>query len=572
MLDRPLSLNERASERLLNAGLEPDLRSVRQLRMLHSLASRLNELNDVRHIAEAVCTELRTIIEYHNCRVHLISDDGNTLLPVAFRGELTEYQGETFQALIMQVGQGITGRVAATGESYYAPDTNDDPIAVTIPGTPEIEESLLVVPLKYTERVIGTIALAKLGIDQFDDEDLRVLEVLASHASVAIENARLLQREREAADRARESEARKSAIVESAFDSVVVMDGAGKIVEFNPAAERTFGYRREQVLGRDMAELLVPERLRDRHRDGLRHYLETGRSRILGQPIETSARRADGTEFAVEVAITKVNLPGPPLFTGYVRDITVRKQAEAEIERALDAERQAAQRLRELDDLKNTFLEAVSHDMRTPLTAVLGLALTLERGASLSREEQLDLLARLATNARKLERILSNVLDLERLVRGVAEPLLKPTDLGKLIRSVVSEADFLAGRDVHLEVGSVEADVDAGKLERVLENLLVNAARHTPLDSQVWVRLRPEGDHVLIVVEDDGPGLAPELRTAVFEPFRRGQVDQPSPGLGIGLSLVARFVELHGGTVRVEERPGGGASFRVRLPRRSPAA
>src|SRR6266705_278481 len=105
MLDRPLSLNERASERLLNAGLEPDLRSVRQLRMLHSLASRLNELNDVRHIAEAVCT----------------------LLPVAFRGELTEYQGETFQALIMQVGQGITGRVAATGESYYAPDTNDDP-------------------------------------------------------------------------------------------------------------------------------------------------------------------------------------------------------------------------------------------------------------------------------------------------------------------------------------------------------------------------------------------------------------------------------------------------------------
>src|SRR5439155_27328163 len=158
MSGQPLNLNERAGERPIQAGLDPDLRSVRQLRMLHSLASRLNELNDVPHIAEAVCTELRTIIEYHNCRIHLISEDGKTLLPVAFRGELTEYQGETFQALVLQVGEGITGRVAATGDSYYAPDTNDDPIAVTIPGTPEIDESLLVVPLKYTDRVIGTIA------------------------------------------------------------------------------------------------------------------------------------------------------------------------------------------------------------------------------------------------------------------------------------------------------------------------------------------------------------------------------------------------------------------------------
>jgi PAS domain S-box-containing protein len=535
--------------------------------MLHNLASSLNQMSDVQEIGEAICRELRTIIEYHNCRVHLISDDGSRLMPVAFRGELTEYQGETFAALMLPVGQGITGRVAVTGESYYAPNTNDDPVAVIIPGTPDVDESLLVVPLKGRDRIIGTVALAKLGVDQFDDQDRWVLEVLASHASVAIENARLLQREREAANRARESEARKSAIVESAFDSLIVIDPAGRIVEFNPAAERTFGYTRDQVLGSDMAELIIPDRLRQRHRNGMRQYLRTGHSRIMAQPFETTARRADGTEFAVEVAITRVNLPGPPLFTGYVRDITARKQAEAEIERALQAEREATQRLRELDQLKNTFLEAVSHDLRTPLAAVLGLALTLERREiALTPQVRQELLGRLAANARKLERILSNVLDLERLIRGVAEPRRAPTDVGMLIRKVVSEADFLAGRDVHLEVGSLIADVDAGKLERIVENLLVNTARHTPRQSQVWIRLRAEPGCILILVEDDGPGVPPELRTTIFEPFQRGLQDQPSPGLGLGLSLVARFAELHGGRVWVQERAGGGASFRVQLP------
>src|SRR5207249_4110430 len=172
-----------------------------------------------------------------------------------------------------------------TGESYYSPNTNDDPYAVTIPGTPEVDESLLVVPLRYAEKVIGTVALAKLGLDQFDDQDMRVLEVLASHAAVAIENARRY------------------------------------------------------------------------------HELE-----------------------------------------------------------------QAAERLRALDEIKNMFLDAVSHELRTPLAAVLGIALTLQRrDISLSVEDWQDLLGRLVTNARKLERLLSDLLDLDRLARGIVQPNRQPT-------------------------------------------------------------------------------------------------------------------------------------------------
>jgi PAS domain S-box-containing protein len=544
-------------------------RSVAQLRMLHSLAAKLNRLNDVREIGEAITAELGSLIDYHNCRVFVLDSDGETLLPVAFRGELLEYQGETFEALVTKVGDGVTGRVAATGESYYTPNANDDPYAMHIPGTPEIDESLLAVPLAYGGAVLGVVMLSKLGIDQFDTDDQRVLEVLASHAAVAIENAKSLQREREAAASARESEARKSAILEASLDSIIVMDHRGFVTEFNPAAERTFGYSREEAVGREMAGLIIPERLREGHRAGLARHLATGHTAVLGRRVEMTAVRADGTEFPVELAITRVDLPGPPLFTGHIRDITERKRAEVEIERALEAEREAAQRLRDLDDMKNTFLQAVSHDMRTPLSAIMGLAITLDQpDIGLSDEERRDLMKRLVANARKLYRILSNVLDLERLMRGVVEPSMVPTDLGALVRRVVAEADFLIGRTVTLETDPAMVSVDPSNIEQVVENLLVNAAKHTPDDTPIWVQVCAERDGALIVVEDAGPGVPEEEREAIFEPFRRGPHEEASPGTGIGLSLVSRFAELHGGRAWVEDRRGGGASFRVFLPTR----
>jgi len=164
---------------------EHELRSVAQLRMLHALATRLNALDDVDAIGEAITTELKTLIDYHNCRIYLLLGDGVTLWPMTFRGELTEYESETHEELVTQVGEGITGYAAISGATYYAPDALHDPRGWQIEGTDEIDETLLAVPLKVGDRVTGVIVLSHLGIDQFDEEDQRVLEVLASHASVA---------------------------------------------------------------------------------------------------------------------------------------------------------------------------------------------------------------------------------------------------------------------------------------------------------------------------------------------------------------------------------------------------
>jgi diguanylate cyclase (GGDEF)-like protein len=177
-----------------------ELRSMAHMKMLQSLTSQLNRLNDVTEIAELILLELRSLIDYHNSRIHLVSDDGSTLVPIAFRGHLLEYEGETFAALVSAMGEGITGTVAHTGEPMHLANASDFPGAVQIEGTPDIDESVLCVPLRHGNRVTGTIFLSKLGVGRFDLDDLRLLEVLASHAAVALENARLLQVEREAAE------------------------------------------------------------------------------------------------------------------------------------------------------------------------------------------------------------------------------------------------------------------------------------------------------------------------------------------------------------------------------------
>jgi signal transduction histidine kinase len=243
-------------------------------------------------------------------------------------------------------------------------------------------------------------------------------------------------------------------------------------------------------------------------------------------------------------------------------------EREAQLERALQREQQAAERLRAADTMKDTFLRAVSHDLRNPLTAILGVALTLERTKlQLPREKAMELLGMLVEKARKLDRLLADLLDLNRLEQGVLEPNRSHADISVLVRHLVDEVEHLEGRPIYVDVPGLVADIDAPKVERILENLLINTTRHTPAGTPVWVRGSIRGRDLELVVEDAGPGVPTELAGSIFEPFRQGpNAARKSSGVGIGLSLVARFAELHGGRAWVGERHGGGAAFHVLLP------
>ena len=710
-------------------------RSVAQLNMLHSLAAKLNSLGDASEIGSAITGELRTIIAYHSCRVYLLQPDDLTLYPVSFRGEMfSDYEKDTVESLITEIGEGITGHVAEHRESLLTPDAREVEFAVQIPGTDDVLESMLAVPMAVGDQLMGVITLSMLGYGEFDEVDQRLLEVLASHAAVAFQNAKLLHAEREAAETStsllrlsqtltqlhsindilreaidtaphlvaasgvaaylRDEEtgdfhlvhiaapeadvaspadgypdvpadvAQAFLLVETepfviprelveqapsglwhfgALREVLVAplrfepDGFGVLVLGAPSPDARFGDRdlrlsrgiaditslalgnarrlselerfhelvasleavfweadagslrlsfvggrAEQLLGATEQEWILENHRWGDHvipedREGAIAAVRIAADAGQDQSLEYRVSAPDGREVWIRDMVHVVRGPqGPRQLRGLMTDITERKRAEQALRRserkyseAFRREREAAQRLRALDDMKNTFLEAVSHDLRTPLTSILGSALTLEQtGLDLPQEDALDLVSRIASNARKLERLLSDLLDLDRLQRGIVSPQRRPTDLAALVHRSVEGTENPAGRDVQVEVEDITVSVDAAKVERIIENLLSNAIRHTPGGTQIWVRGFGQDGGAMLVVEDEGRGIPPDLHEAVFEPFRQapGSSSGHSPGVGVGLSLVRRFAELHGGRAWLEDREGGGSSFHVFLP------
>ncbi len=713
-------------------------RSVAQLNMLHSLAAKLNSLGDAYEISSAITAELRTIVDYHSCRVYLLQPDGRTLYPVSFRGEMfSDYEKDTVESLITEVGEGITGHVAERRDSLITPDAREVDFAVQIPGTDDVLESMLAVPMAVGDQLLGVITLSMLGYGKFDEEDQRLLEVLASHAAVALQNAKLFQAEREAAETStsllRLSQTLTQLhsvedILQEAINTVPHLVAASGIAAFlrdeetgdfhllhlsmapvdPPGATEThtgitvipsdvatpllasetepfviprdvierapreywligevrevlvaplrwepdgfgvlalgakevdaqftdqdlrlargiaditslalgnarrlselerfhelvasldavyweadaaslrlsfIGGRAEQLLGANEQEWIAEGRRWGDHtlpedRDGAVTAARIAADAGQDQSLEYRVSAPDGRTIWIRDMVHVVrSAQGPRQLRGLMIDITERKRAEQALRRserkyseAFRREREAAQRLRALDEMKNTFLEAVSHDLRTPLTSILGSALTLEQTElNLPKEDALDLVGRIAANARKLERLLSDLLDLDRLQRGIVSPQRRPTDLADLVHRSVDGTENPAGRDIQVEVESIMVSVDAAKVERILENLLSNAIRHTPDGTRIWIRGFGQDGGVMLIVEDEGHGIPHELYEAVFEPFRQapGSSSGHSPGVGVGLSLVRRFAELHGGRAWLEDREGGGSSFHVFLP------
>ena len=246
--DQTVLFDDGATERP-EPGSTRDVRSIAHLKMLQSLAGKLNRLNDVQQIGATIATELRLLIDYHNCRVSL--RDGDELRPITFVGDHDAGLTNAADAYTTKVGIGITGRVAETGESLLVPNALECEFAIRIPGTDELEESLAVVPLRYGSRVTGVIVISKLGINQFDEDDVRLLEVLAGQASVALENARLYEQQRLEAEAAKEAAEIANALLEASRELATAEtpeDVLGRSVEVTT-----------RVLGTERAALWIEE-------------------------------------------------------------------------------------------------------------------------------------------------------------------------------------------------------------------------------------------------------------------------------------------------------------------------
>ncbi|HSK37925.1 MAG TPA: histidine kinase N-terminal 7TM domain-containing protein [Actinomycetota bacterium] len=376
----------------------------------------------------------------------------------------------------------------------------------------------------------------------------------------------------------------RSQIFRTISDPVLVLDPGGRVLDANPAAGRLAGRPLTEVVGQPVGQLLPTwsATVAAAMATGSEQATPEGSRDLRGGAPVTREVTRDGRiyDLAISALPERQRQPGGHLVVA--RDVTDRRQVEEKLCAALNAElvatnrlavalereRAAAEHLRTLDELKSGFLQAVSHDLRTPLASVLGISLTLQRGrAQLSQADTDDLLGRLAANARRLDRILTGLLDLDKLDRGIVELRREPVDLASLVAAVVSEAkDELDAHPVSLDLLPIQVLADAAKVERVVENLLANAARHTDPGTPIWVRVTPLDRGALLCVDDAGPGIPPEQRESIFRPFQRGVGATYASGSGVGLALVAQIASLHDGQAWVEDRAGGGASFRVLLP------
>jgi len=405
------------------------------------------------------------------------------------------------------------------------------------------------------------------------------------------------------------SEERKDAILKSALDAIITIDHVGKIVEFNPAAERMFGHRREEVMGKEMAELIIPSNLREQHRRGLRNYLATGEGPVLGKRIELTAIRADSSEFPVEVSSVCVKGEPPPMFTGFIRDITERKRAEEALRKSHDEletqveerttelkganeallaevveRKQAEEKIKKLnEDLERRALEleaankeleafsySVSHDLRAPLRHIDGFADLLHKHAA----SQLDDKARrflntISDSAKKMGNLIDELLVFSRM--GRTEIRSTTVNLEELVKEIVhgSQQD-LEGRRVDWSIGPLpHVYADRSLLRQVLVNLISNAVKYTRPREQARVEIgcTAEGDEIVFFVRDNGVGFDMKYVYKLYGIFQRLHRSDEFEGTGIGLANVRRIIHRHGGRTWAEGTVDGGATFYFSLPR-----
>ncbi|CAG1012489.1 two-component system, OmpR family, sensor histidine kinase VicK [Burkholderiaceae bacterium] len=361
------------------------------------------------------------------------------------------------------------------------------------------------------------------------------------------------------------AEERVRSVVDHVIDGIITIDAAGRVESFNPAAEKLFGYRRDEVLGRNV-NMLMPPPYHGEHDGYLANYLSTGKPKIIGIGREVVGRRKDGSTFPMELAVSEFHIEHGRYFTGIVRDITQRKELERELH-----ERMAE--LAEADRQKNDFLAMLAHELRNPLAPMRNSLYLLNSAKSdeASRNRARDILER---QMQHIVRLVDDLLDVSRIGRGMIELRREIIDIQEaLSRGVETAQPTIEAHGHQLRISLPEAalwiDGDLVRLGQVIANLLTNAAKYTSGPGTIDVTVSRDGDAAVISVRDAGIGIAPEMLPRVFDLFVQADrsLARSQGGLGIGLTLVRRLVALHGGSVSAHsEGLGHGSEFIVRLP------
>ncbi|MEZ5540861.1 MAG: PAS domain S-box protein [Pseudomonadota bacterium] len=412
------------------------------------------------------------------------------------------------------------------------------------------------IPFMRGAKVIGMLCLAnrKQG---YDAELIDSLQPIASTCTSLVEATK---NERERARVAAELEDKVEhikAIVDTVVDGIITINEKGIIESFNPAAEMIFGYRSEEVAGKNVS-LLMPESYRHAHNGYLENYCLTGERKVIGIGREVEGLRRDGSVFPMDLAVSEMYAGGARMFTGVVRDITERKAA---------------------DRIKNEFISVVSHELRTPLTSIHGSLRLIEGGMAGKISRNCTELVRLANkNVERLIRLINDLLDIEKMEAGKYSYQLEPMGIRDVLEYAIRESSgYAQEHDVTLACAAIpddiEANIDRDRIIQVMVNLLSNAVKFSPENSVVEITAGLNGNQLRVSVTDHGTGIPSEFQDSVFKKFCQSDSSDSRKlgGTGLGLSICKSIIEGHGGKIGFDTMPGQGTTFYFELPATTPA-
>jgi PAS domain S-box-containing protein len=357
-------------------------------------------------------------------------------------------------------------------------------------------------------------------------------------------------------------EQRLQLLVDSVVDyAIYLLSPQGVIQSWNTGAQRLKGYTADEVLGRHYS-IFYPQQDRE---DGLpQRLLDEARAR--GSAAHSGWRvRKDGTQFWADVVITALRGADGALagFAKVTRDMTESHQAEEARQRALADQQRALETLAELDRWRREFISSVVHDVKNPVIAITAFAaLALEELPTDAPSR--EFVERILSNAHSLDALVDHLRTFAQLESGQVDLEPEPIALQGFVDDLLADMEpVVAGHPVHTDLDGAEVLADRRGLERILRNLVSNAARHTPPGRSIVIRATRGPDLVTVEVADDGDGIPEQLLPRLFERFERGR----HGGTGLGLAIVKQFVELHGGEVSAASSPGEGSTLRFTLPR-----
>ena len=419
--------------------------------------------------------------------------------------------------------------------------------------------------------LMAVVSRSPLRDRQLTEDLMRIFSV---RAAVELErgyaNQARGEKERELSD----SEDRLRATVESALDCIIAMDDAGRVLGFNPAAEQCFGYRKQDILGRNLAELVIPERFREGHQRGMDQFHLSRQGKFLGKRVDVTAMRADGSEFPAELAIDVARSAGRDIFIAYLRDITERRNAEEERTR-LEAQLRQAQKMEAIGHLTG----GIAHDFNNILTSMLGYVdMAAERVKGLGDDKLSKYLGRARQSGQRAHDLIKQMLTFSRGERGeprqvALAPLIK--EWIKLVKSTLPSSVEIR---TEFDPAVRDAMLDPVQVEQVLMNLCINARDAMRGHGRITISLRPrlctrcecascrqpvEGEFIELAVRDTGEGVSDAVRERMFEPFF--STKGVGRGSGMGLAMVHGIVHEYGGHLVVDSRPGEGATIRVMI-------